>query len=196
MAELARRFPGRPLHAVGFSLGGNALLRLLGEGRHPVPLASAAAVSVPFDLALCSRRLRSGLSRLYDRHLVGRLRRALLARVGEPGFPVTRETLRGCRDLRTFDDRVTAPLHGYRGVDHYYREAGSRPVLGAIRTPTLILHARDDPFMFPEVIPRPEELAPAVRLEVSVHGGHVGFVEAPGRYWLDRRLLRWLRRAT
>ena len=192
---LARRFPGRPLYAVGFSLGGNVLLRLLGEQRYPVALAGAAAVSVPFDLGRCSRRLQTGFSRIYDRYLVGKLRRALLARVDEPGFPIGRETLSACRDLRTFDDRVTAPLHGYRDADHYYRSASSRPVLGRIRLPTLIVHARDDPFMFPDVIPTPRELAPAVRLELSAQGGHVGFVEGAGRRWLEPRLLRWLQEA-
>lgn len=189
---LARRFPGRALHAVGFSLGGNALLRLLATAREPVPLACAAAVSVPFDLARCARRLGRGLSRLYDRHLTGRLRRALVARLGEPGLPLSRQTLQGCKDLKTFDERVTAPLYGYRDADHYHQAASCRPVLRRISVPTLLLHARDDPFMVPEVIPTARELSPCVRLEVSAHGGHVGFVEGFGRYWLDRRLLRWL----
>ncbi len=192
LAELARRVPDRPRHAVGFSLGGNALLKWLGETSDSGWIDSAAAVSVPFELERCSQRLQRGLSRLYDRHLVGKLRKQLRVKLGQPGFPIRAETLRRCRDLRSFDDHVTAPLHGFRDAAHYYREASSRPWLPRIRTPTLILHALDDPFMVPEVMPTADELGPRTRLEWSPHGGHVGFVERPGRYWLDRRLVRWL----
>ncbi len=192
LTHLARRFPGRDLHAVGYSLGGNALLRLLGEDRPTVAIHSAVAVSVPFDLALCARRLRRGLSRMYDRYLVTRLRRNLALQAARPGFPIPAERIRACRDLRGFDDQVTAPLHGFRDADHYYRSASARPILARIRVPTLLLHARDDPFMFPEVMPQANELGPHTRLEWSPHGGHVGFVEAPGRYWLERRIVRWL----
>jgi predicted alpha/beta-fold hydrolase len=98
--------------------------------------------------------------------------------------------------FRSYDDRITAPLHGFAGVDDYYNRSSSRPFLRRITVATLILHARDDPFMFPETCPSTEELGPAVVLELSEHGGHVGFVQGPtpwqARYWLDHRILAHL----
>ncbi|MDX5333468.1 MAG: hydrolase, partial [Gammaproteobacteria bacterium] len=95
-----------------------------------------------------------------------------------------------------FDDMVTAPLHGFAGVDDYYARASSRQFLAGVQRPTLVLHARNDPFMFAHSVPTAQELSPHIRLELSEHGGHVGFVEGriPGlaRYWLERRIPQWL----
>ena len=98
--------------------------------------------------------------------------------------------------FRGFDDRVTAPLHGFRNAEHYYRTASCRQYLRRVSCATLIVHALDDPFMTRDVVPRREELAPSIRLELSAAGGHVGFVEgsAPwsARYWLEERIPRFL----
>jgi hypothetical protein len=99
-------------------------------------------------------------------------------------------------DFWTFDDRVTAPLHGFAGADDYYSRSSSRQYLAAITVPTLVLHARDDPFLFPEVTPDPAEVAAAVELEVYGAGGHVGFVAGPwpwrAEYWLEPRITRFI----
>ena len=185
---------GKPLFAViGYSLGGNMILKWLGERGDSAPAATAVAVSVPFRLADGARRMSGGLSRIYERHLVGRLRRGYARKFAgrPPPLAVQVETL---DSFWTFDDRVTAPLHGFRDVHDYYRRSSSRGFLRDIRRPTLILHARDDPFMFPDSVPSETELAAAVTLELSNHGGHVGFVGgtlAP-RYWLEQRILRHL----
>ncbi len=193
-ALLRRRFPDRPLAAVGYSLGGNVLLKWLGQSAPP--LACAVAVSVPFELACTAERLERGFSRLYQAYLLAKLRRSALRKVHYPGFPVTRETLATLTGLRRFDDAVTAPLHGYSGAEEYYRDASSRQYLHAIPTPTLLIQARDDPFMDERAIPLARELSASTTLELSRQGGHVGFIAGtiPGRarYWLDERITAWL----
>ncbi len=185
-----------PVEAViGFSLGGNVLLKWLGEQGEAAATRRAVAVSVPFRLADADRRLRRGLSRIYQRHLVGHLKRSYREKFARIPSPLTVDVER-LVTFRDFDEHVTAPLHGFADADDYYSRSSSRPYLKKIRKPTLILHARDDPFMFPETVPREEELAPSVTLELSAHGGHVGFVAGrwpwQAEYWLERRIVEWL----
>ena len=185
-----------PVDAViGFSLGGNVLLKWLAERGEAAPVRRAVAVSVPFRLADADRRLRRGLSRLYLRHLLGRLRRSYREKFARLPSPLDVDVDR-LRTFHDFDDQVTAPLHGFAGADDYYARASCRQYLKRIRVPTLILHARDDPFMFPDTVPGETELPPAVTLELSEHGGHVGFVSGPwpwqAEYWLERRIVEWL----
>ena len=194
LAHLAGGPGGPPLAAVGFSLGGNLLLKHLGESADPM-VRGAVAVSVPFVLRDAMLRLNLGLSRIYRRHLMERLRAAYRRkRAAMPGLADL--NLDGMRDFFDFDDQVTAPLNGFAGADDYYARCSCRPFLRHIRTPTLILHALDDPFMFPHSVPRQDELGPGVCLEVSRHGGHVGFVggSLPWRpdYWLERRLVEFI----
>jgi uncharacterized protein len=196
--HLHEREPGLRLAVVGYSLGGNVLLKWLGERGAEAPVAAAAAVSVPFVLRDAALRLDRGGSRLYQWHLLRSLRRSLGVKyrswVGPA--PVDIEAALRCRTLMEFDDRVTAPLHGFRDAEDYYERSSSRGYLGRIRIPTLLIHAADDPFMTAAAIPAPGELAPGVRLELSPAGGHVGFVEGrmPWRagYWLERRLPAFL----
>ena len=193
---LVSRIGGPLLAAIGFSLGGNALLKWLGERGDAAPVRTAVAVSVPFLLGEAADRMEQGWSRLYQWKLVGSLRRSYLRKLPRLAaqLPVDASELQRLRSFRTFDDRVTAPLHGFAGVDDYYARASSRQFLRHIRRPTLILHALDDPFMWPGTVPTPQELAAAVELETSAHGGHVGFVGGrwPWRpeYWLDARIVR------
>jgi predicted alpha/beta-fold hydrolase len=185
-----------PAAAVGFSLGGNLLLKYLGERESDTPLQAAVAISVPFRLLDAARRLERGPSRIYREHLVGSLRRSYLRKFATRPAPleVDVRTLRGFYD---FDDQVTAPLNGFAGADDYYERCSCRRYLGGVRIPTLILHALDDPFMYPETVPDESELGPGIRLELSPKGGHVGFVEGPfpGRegYWTDWRIPDYLR---
>ncbi len=189
---LHRRFPSRALLAVGVSLGGNVLLKWLGENPAQKRLRSAVAVSVPFELNKAALRLQAGVSRLYQSHLLRRLRAGVRAKAARLALPIELDRLDALTSFRAFDDQITAPLHGFDGVDDYYRRASSRGYLIGIRTPTLILHARDDPFMSADAIPTPAELGPGVRLELSRRGGHVGFVAGRWpwrpRYWLDERI--------
>ena len=193
---LRARHPSTPMAAVGFSLGGNVLLKWLAERGAAAEVAAAVAVSVPFRLDGAADRLERGFSRMYKRHLIADLRRAVLRKFRRRPGPPDLEAVRREWSFRGFDDRVTAPLHGFRDAEHYYDVASCRQYLSDVARPTLIVHALDDPFMTPDVVPEPTELAPSIRLELSDAGGHVGFVEgdAPwsARYWLEDRIPRFL----
>ncbi|HET7922004.1 MAG TPA: hydrolase [Gammaproteobacteria bacterium] len=195
-ALLKQREPGTPLAAIGYSLGGNALLKWLGESQHASRLDTAIAVSVPFDLADASRAIEIGLSRLYKWNLLGRMKRSMLEKFQRISAPISLPDISNIRTFREFDDRLTAPLHGMNNADGYYRTCSSRYFLKNIRVPTLILHSRDDPFMSPASLPRPEELSDAVTLELSRRGGHVGFVNGSllhPNMWLLERISRQLK---
>ncbi|HMM39129.1 MAG TPA: alpha/beta fold hydrolase [Desulfovibrio sp.] len=183
---------------VGFSIGGNQTLRYLGEDPDRVPGAVAASVciSVPCDLPSSERELARRSNRIYVLNFLKTLREKL--REKNRRFPglVDPERLEAVRDLRSFDDLFTAPSHGFRDAAHYYVAASSRPVLGAIRVPTLLLNARNDPFLPPECFPEAEARAnPMLFLETPARGGHVGFVPPrPGLYRSEARTLEFLAR--
>lgn len=195
MAHAAARSGRPPLAAIGVSLGGNVLLKWLGEEQDRAPVRTAIAISVPFRLGDCSRRLEQGVSRIYREHLMRHMRESYRQRFRERLSPlqVDLESLRG---FYQFDDQVTAPLNGFAGADDYYQRCSSRPFLRQIARPTLVVHAADDPFMFRDTIPTAEELSAQVTLELAQAGGHVGFVAGAtpwrAQYWLEGRILEHL----
>jgi uncharacterized protein len=188
-----------PGDAVGVSLGGNALLKWLGErgGEARALVRRAAAVSAPIDLAAAGRALDRGLNRLiYTRHFLATLKPKSLAKLELfPGL-YDAAAVRGARSFRQFDDAVTAPLHGFRDVDHYWSAASSGPWLEGIRVPTLLVNARNDPFLPErELLAAAQKAAPCVVLEFPRTGGHAGFLTGPfpGHHrWLATRLLEFL----
>jgi uncharacterized protein len=196
VASLKQREPHTPIMAVGFSLGGNVLLKWLGERGAQAGLCGAVAVSVPLLLYDATNHMNQGFARFYQWWLVRHLKRSYLRKSRGHAGPLPLHALPGLRSFYDFDDRITAPLHGYSGAMHYYNAASSRQYLIRIRIPTLILQAADDPFMPDSVIPSPRELSPSIQLEVHRHGGHVGFVAGryPWRphYWLEQRIPGWL----
>jgi predicted alpha/beta-fold hydrolase len=189
----------RPTCAIGISLGGNALLKWLGEqGEDAKALVRrAATVSAPIDLPAAGRALDRGLNRfLYTRHFLSTLKPKALAKLERfPGL-YDAARVRAARCFRDFDDTVTAPLHGFRGVDHYWSAASSGPWLERIRVPTLLVNARNDPFLPAHaLVAAAQKAAPSVVLEFPRTGGHAGFVcgPFPGRHdWLAQRLLEFL----
>jgi len=199
--ELAQREPKTKKALVGVSLGGNVVLKWLGEqGLQSQSLVKAAvAVSVPFQLRLAADRMNQGFSRIYQTHLLRRLRRVFVKKLDVNGqiLQLSPSALESFRCFWTFDENVTAPLNGYANVHDYYRQASSRKYLPNITTPTLIIHALDDPFMTPDVLPEAEELSPDTILEISRKGGHVGFIAGhipcKAVYWLDQRVPEFLR---
>jgi uncharacterized protein len=199
VAEVLKgRWPKRPLFAVGYSLGGNALLKWLGETGAANPLAGAVAISVPFQLSLVADRLQTGFSRIYRRYLLRKLIHAAMRKAHCPGFPLLPESFDRLNSMRAYDDLITAPLHGFDSAEDYYAKASCRQYLRGIAVPTLILHALDDPFMSADAVPRQDEVSLAVELGISPKGGHVGFVGGalPWKpdYWLDRKISAWLTR--
>ncbi|AOZ07962.1 YheT family hydrolase [Cupriavidus malaysiensis] len=170
--------PARRLLAVGISLGGNALLRYLGEQGQAAGrlVAAAASVSAPLDLAAGGAALARGFNRVYTRMFLQTLKRKSLAKLLQyPGL-FDRDAMLASQDLYAFDNVVTAPLHGFRDTDDYWTRAASKPVLGSVAVPTLVLNARNDPFLPARHLPGPEQVSAAVWLEQPEHGGHVGFM--------------------
>ena len=201
---LKSRNPEQTLMAAGFSLGGNVLLKYLGEQAEHSQLSAAVAVSVPFELGQCSYRINEGLSRIYRdrfmRDMVGYLetKKQHFLKNGWSDRLKTLEELGSLDSLTTFheyDGRVTAPLHGFNSAEDYYQRCSSRRFLGAITTPTLILQAADDPFLFPHSVPDKSELSLSTTMELTEHGGHVGFISHDRLkpvYWLESRIPAFL----
>jgi predicted alpha/beta-fold hydrolase len=198
---LLRRFREEhrgPLYATGVSLGGNALLKWLGEQGSDAAgiVARAAAVSAPLDLMAAGDALGRGFNLVYTRAFLSTLKRKALDKLARHPALYEARRVRSARTLRAFDDVVTAPLHGFAGTDDYWTRSSSKPWLARIAVPTLVINARNDPFMPESALPQPNEVSPAVTLEFPREGGHVGFVTGrfPGRLgWLPRRIIRFLR---
>jgi predicted alpha/beta-fold hydrolase len=199
--RLVRSETALALYAVGVSLGGNVLLKWLGERGEGAPEAvrGGVGISVPFDLAACAAALDRGFRRrLYTENFLRTMRAkvALKAR-DHPGFVDVRAAL-AARTFSEYDAAVTAPLNGFADAMDYWTRASCRPWLPRIRRPTLLLNALDDPFVPPPSLPDPTTLSTHVRAEFTRHGGHAGFIEgrAPWRVrsWAERRALDFLAR--
>ncbi|MEK6244159.1 MAG: alpha/beta fold hydrolase [Pseudomonadota bacterium] len=186
---ILRRLDAR--HAVGISLGGNALLKLLGEKGADINLHKAVAISAPLDLAAAGRSLDRGLSReIYTRIFLRTLKKKTFQKLARQRIAIDAKRLARARTFWEFDDTVTAPLHGFLGADDYWQRSSSASWLGRIRVPTLVLNARNDPFMPETALDAIGEVPPNVVLEFPRSGGHAGF---PGRdRWLARRVLDFL----
>ena len=176
------------------------LLKLLGEQTCSSGLSAAVAVSVPFDLASCARRLETGVSRIYQYWLVAAMKKTACRKATQFPKLLNIEQLLETTTFREFDELCTAPLHGFTGADDYYTMNSCRRYLPKITTPTLIVQAHDDPFMTVEQIPKDHELGTAVQLELVASGGHIGFVSGPlpgcSEYWLERRLTAFFTQLT
>jgi predicted alpha/beta-fold hydrolase len=196
LRRLRAQHGSAPLYAAGVSLGGNALLKWLGESGADASqvIDRAAAVSAPLDLMAAGDALGRGFSLLYARNFLRTLKARSIAKLARfPGL-YDAARVRASRTLREFDDLVTAPLHGFRDTDDYWTRASSKPALKHITVPTLVLNARNDPFLPAPALPGPGDVSAAVTLEQPATGGHVGFVSGafPGRLeWLPLRLLEY-----
>lgn len=185
-----------PIHLVGFSLGGNVVLKLAGEVGEAVNhlLASVTAVSTPIDLSACVRALGKRQNVLYARRFVKGLKRRVRQRsLLSPGS-VSLNGLDQVQTIYEFDDLVTAPAFGFRGAAHYYETQAAQNFLDTIRVPTLLVQAQDDPLIPPEVFNHPAFARnPHLRLLMVPHGGHLGFLAKSGpRFWLDGVVLDWV----
>lgn len=193
---LAARAPHTRFVAFGASLGGNALLKWLGEHPDQQLVRAAATLSVPYDLAAGARHLeKTAAGRLY----VAGFLRTLKKKVARTDIAplIDLERVLRARTFREFDEYATGPLHGFTGADDYYEKSSSIRYLDRIQTPTLALNAEDDPFLPPDVLPRAKAAAsPAVDFRTTRSGGHVGFIggRAPWRceYWAEALAVRWL----
>jgi len=197
LAHVRQRAPQAQWHALGVSLGGNALLKTLGEqGQEASWLASCAAISAPMDMVASGQALSHTWAGryLYSPYFLRSMRRKLQEKAQR--FPGTIDVLRlgQLKTLRDFDDYYTAPMHGYRDVLDYWTQASSLPLLRHVAVPTLILNARDDPFVPAPCLPGSRDASAQTLLHQPAQGGHVGFVTGsfPGnQYWLAQRVARF-----
>jgi len=200
--HLQRRFPARSLCFVGFSLGGNVLLKWLGENRlQDSPVVRAVAVSTPFQLGLCSQAMTRGLSRIYGSYFVNRLsetfiaKRTALIEANNGDELAQLESIGEFSSLKNiweFDERVTAPLNGFKNAEHYYDSCSSGPLLSRIDVDTLLIQSRDDPLIPKAAVPTQSDLSSRVELRLLQKGGHVGFVSAREPNWLERQITEYL----
>jgi len=185
-----------PMVAAGYSLGGNVLLKYLGENGVSTPLDAAAAVSVPMNLHDSSVALSSGFSKLYQYHLIKKMKRAACRKFDQYTAAFDWQRMMAAKTFAEFDDAITAPLHGFSGKDEYYDRCSSGGFLGDICIPTLIINSLDDPFMTPAAVPADHQLSESVQLELSEYGGHVGFVGGglpwKPNYYLPGRIIEFL----
>jgi hypothetical protein len=181
---------------LGYSLGGNVVLKYMGETTTDPVIRCAIAVSVPLRLDICADTMDQGFAKIYQATLLRRLIKKIhlkqaLLKTSDRHFPDPQ----GMRNFRQFDDSFTAPIHGFDSAEHYYASCSSRQFLIRIDKPTLIIQSLDDPFMTTEVLPREHELSDSVNLELSIHGGHVGFIgdkKMRPSPWLETRIHHFL----
>jgi uncharacterized protein len=194
---LKQREPETRKAIVGVSLGGNVLLKWLGEQQESASVDAAVAVSVPFVLSKVANRISEGFSRFYQAHLLNQFKTVFARKASHfKNPPEALKKAAECNCFWTFDNEVTAPLYGFNNVHAYYRESSSRKYLRTIAKPTLIIHSEDDPFMTVDVVPEENELSDSVTLELSKKGGHVGFITGhkiwEPVYWLDQRIPEYI----
>jgi len=199
---LVAREPDAPLYAIGFSLGGNVLLKWLGEAGGASAIRAAATLSVPYDLAAASHYLERRIGRAYTNHFMRRLKAKALdviTRFPEATAHIDAARVRAAQTFFEFDDALTAPLHGFAGAAAYYAASSAVGFLPRIAVPTYCLNAVDDPFFPPDAVARAAAIAatnPQLRFEVTTWGGHTGFVSGRWpwrpRYWAEEATLAWL----
>ncbi len=196
ISHLKATYHDSPLFATGYSLGGNMLLKLLGEMQEDSLLDGAMVVSAPMQLESSANRINQGFSKLYQYNMMRSLRASLIEKYRyhdiEKEIGLKKEDIKHLRTFWEFDDAYTAPMHGFKDAKEYYEKSSSKPYLKDIMIPTLIIHAQDDPFMGKEVIPSDDELSEEITFELYASGGHVGFVAGSvlrPHYWIEERML-------
>jgi len=192
--EFKTKHPDAKFYASGVSLGGNALLRWLGESQHEASFIDAAcAVSAPLDLTNSGATLSRGFNRVYTRNFLQTLKPKCLHKLKQFPKLFDQERMLASKNLYEFDNIVTAPLHGYRDVDDYWHRASACWVLNDIRVPSLVLNAQNDPFMPAQFLPK--TASSYVTLDYPQEGGHVGFATGsfPGTLnWLPNKIIGYL----
>ena len=184
-----------PYAVIGFSLGGNVLLKWLGETGDTNPVKKAVAVSVPFRLHDAARRLESGVSKIYREHLLKSLRQTYLRKFKKIKSPL-KININELRSFWDYDDKVTAPLHGFSGAQDYYDTCSSDQFLKHIEVPTRIIHSYDDPFMFATTVPGKKMLNNKIDFIATKRGGHVGFISGRSPMsaysWCEHKIIEFL----
>jgi len=198
IAHVQKNLPRyRVLALIGFSLGGNVTLKYLGERSEAVSplIVGAVAFSVPCDLASGAREMAKGRNRIYMSRFIRLLHEKIRAKMALMPGRINDDGYDQVKTFFDFDDRYTAPLHGFKDAEDYWRRSSSKQFLPAVKVPTLMVSAKNDPFLGPECYPVSEASDhPMVHLEIPSWGGHVGFVSfnEEGEYWSEARAASFL----
>jgi len=197
---LHKNYKNSPLHAIGYSLGGNMLLKLLGEWGYESLLSSAISISAPMQLDISAKTMDIGFAKVYQKYLLSHLKQSLYKKYNyhpmESLIDFRKEDINKIKTLWKFDDIYTAKIHGFDTAKEYYKRSSAKQYLKDIKTKTLIIHASDDPFMTEEILPTKDEISTNIILEVYPNGGHVGFVRGTlfkPKYWLEERIVEFLK---
>ena len=198
--SIKQRYPNAKLYGVGYSLGANMLLKLLGEQKNNKLFYKAVAVSAPMLLDVCANKMDIGFSKIYQKRLLKDLNLALEKKYDmfdmQSLIGLKKEDISKLDTFWKFDGAYTAPIHGFSSAQDYYSRCSSRQFLKDIKTPTLIIHSKDDPFMTPEVLPNKDELSETIELLILEKGGHVGFIGGSffkPVYWLEKKIVSYLK---
>jgi predicted alpha/beta-fold hydrolase len=193
-----KRFPDTQIYTIGYSLGANMLLKLLGENKENIPIKKAIAVSPPMLLDICAIKMDKGFSKIYQKRLLKDLQSALekkyISHDMNKYIKLKQKDIKNLDTFYKFDDAYTAPIHGFLSAQDYYEKCSSRQYLKDIKVPTLIIHSKDDPFMTTDVIPNNNELSNFVKLILTEKGGHVGFISGSifkPIYWLEYKIVEF-----
>lgn len=195
-SELVRRYPNTPLTLIGFSLGGNVAIQYLAQQPNN-PYKAACIICAPLDLASCSKKINRGMSKLYQKYLLGMLKSSTLKKHQlQPIANICPLKVKSIKTMWQFDDYVTAPLNGFINAEDYYQQVSGIKVLAEIKQPCLIIHAQDDPFLDHEKIIATPSLPNNITFEISQYGGHVGFITGNNpfkpKFWLETRVPEYL----
>jgi predicted alpha/beta-fold hydrolase len=196
---LKQNHPSNPLFSIGFSLGGNVLAKYVGENLES-HLDGAISISAPLNLSECSKTINQGFSKVYQKYLLEKLKKSTAQKIealnGSDPLLLTQRELEGISNINEFDQLVTAPLNGFSSAEDYYQKSSGKQFLSTVTTPTLIIHAEDDPFMNQSVIPNNDEMSDSVQFELSKKGGHVGFLTGKNpfkpEFWLETRSVKFI----
>ncbi len=189
-------YPDSAVFTVGYSIGGNMMLKLLGEIGNKSPIKAAISVSAPMQLDICANKMDKGFSKFYQHLLLKDLNATLKKKYEKfdmnSHIALKKGEIKNLNTFWKFDEAYTAPIHGFDSAQDYYIKCSSKQFLQNIQTPTLIIHSLDDPFMTAEILPKEEELSQYITMEVLRNGGHVGFVSGTlmkPDYWLEKRIV-------
>jgi predicted alpha/beta-fold hydrolase len=201
LSHLKKSYPNALLFAVGYSLGGNMLLKMLGEFGVQSPIMAAVSVSPPMQLEVSADTMNRGFSKLYQAYLLRDLKKSLLKKYKLHNMKslinVDEEGVKKLSSFWEFDDAYTAPIHGFSSAKDYYSKSSSKQYLKNIQTDTLVILSLDDPFMTPEVLPHANEYSKKVKFEIHEHGGHVGFISGTlfkPQFYLQERVVRYFKK--
>lgn len=186
----------REIALIGFSIGGNKTLLYLGreQQRHPAALSRAVVFSVPCDLVSSCERLAEARNRVYMNNFLKSFRQKLAQKQALFPGQIDMQDFASIRNFHHYDARYTAPMHGFSSAEDYWRASSSKSYIASIKVPTLLVSAEDDPFLPPPCFPQREAAAnPNFTLEITPHGGHVGYIRFRSeRYWSEWRAMGFL----